>query len=285
MRRLFSSIAGSCTDSCAKDGADNHSSNKSIKMSDPKQILAKTSWFTNEALQDALSTKMNRLEVEDGHIFFWESRPVDAILIIEEGTLKRTKALDHEELVSIINEPISAKDVSINTSNRSLPTVDDDKWSIQVDQISGLGKVTGLLHVLNQEYGDAYATVKSCGKAVVWMIPAKDFLDVLSTDSAFAMDMLSKAAYKMRAGSKSLKKLIRNTKKTVKKSPSVIEESGGTNTSIVRVLCYDSTEWVQPSFKPAVDAFNKEFDPHGCSIEMDYTNDRLSEQTATYSAG
>lgn len=249
-----------------------------------KEILASTSWFSNDALQNALAKKMTRMSVEDGHVFFFENKTVDAVLIIEEGSLCRTKALDEEKLDSIIEESMDA-----SKSMRSIiPSGDDDKWSSFVDEISGRGRVTGLLHVMNQEHGVAYATVKSHGRAIIWKIEAKDFLEVLSSDATFAMEMLSKIAYKMRVGSKSLRGMIKSAKKTLKRSPSSqiiddnIDESGN---KVVRVLCYDSTEWVQPSFKPAIESFNQEAESNGFTIHMDYTNDRLSEQSATYSAG
>ncbi len=63
---------------------------------------------------------------------------------------------------------------------------------------------------------------------------------------------------------------------------------------IVRVLCYDSTQWVKTAFEPAIDAFNdsNHNDTSSSSsslpsfkIEMEFTHDRLSEQSATYAAG
>ena len=75
----------------------------------------------------------------------------------------------------------------------------------------------------------------------------------------------------------------------VKKNSTVVETQtdldSGVKNNVVKVLCYDSTEWVQPSFKPAVEKFNEEFEEDGCTIQMEFTNDRLSEQSATYSAG
>lgn len=252
-------------------------------ITDAKTLLATTSWFQNEALQQALAMRMIRMEVEDGHVFLWEGRQVDAILIIEEGTLRRSKAVDSDQLDSIIEE--TETEVNITSSTRSLKTEDDEKWSILVDEISGKGRVTGLLHVLNNDFGAAYATVKSFGTATIWMIPAQDFLDVISNDTSFALEMLKIVAYKMRAGSKSLKGMVANAK-TMKHSASIIGEERITEANpIVKVLCYDSTQWVKPSFTPIVEKFNSEAEAHGCSIKMDFTNDRLSKQSAPYSAG
>ncbi len=258
----------------------------STMSSNPKELLGSTTWFTNESLQNALATKMVRMEVEDGYIFFWENSPVDSILIIEEGSLVRTKALDITLLDSVRDLNLDPND---KKSTRSLPTDKDKDWSSVVDVITGRGRVTGILHVLNAEHGSAYATVKSRGNSIVWKISASDFKDVLASDSLFAMEMLSKCAYKMRAGSKSLRSMIVNTKKMVKKSSTLMDnnedDTGKSKDSVVKVLCYDSTEWVQPSFKPAVEKFNQDFETHGCRIQMEFTNDRLSEKSATYAAG
>ncbi len=253
-----------------------------------KDLLASTTWFnTNESLQTALAEKMVRMEVEDGHVFFWENSVVDSILIIEEGSLVRTKALDIDELDSM--KELSALDPTISSdgSMRSLPTEKDGEWSSVVDVITGRGRVTGLLHVLNAEHGFAYATVKSRGNAIVWSISATDLKDVLASDTSFAMEMLSQCAHKMRDGSKSLRSMIANSKKLVKKSSTLTDKAGDLQkSSVVKVLCYDSTEWVQPSFKPAVEKFNQEVEANGgCTIQMEFTNDRLSEMSATFSAG
>lgn len=249
-------------------------------MTNPKDLLATTSWFASQALQEALCTKMNRLEVEDGYVFFWEGQPVDAVLIIEDGILARTKALDHAQLDSIIENSDDA-----SSSKRSIPSKDDDKWSTLIDEIAGKGRVTGLLHVLNPEESCAYATVKSHGRATVWSITADDLLETLSNDSVLAMEMLSKIAFTMRTGSKSLQGLLGNAKKTLKHSRSSVITDDAATTPTVKVLCYDSTQWVQPSFKPALTNFNKNTDSNGITIEMDFTNDRLSEKSATYSVG
>jgi len=245
-------------------------------MEEANVILSYSSWFCDvpEPLQIALSEKMIRMEVDDGYVFFWEGKSVDAVLIIEDGTLSRTKAVDEKYLEAIMEE-----------STISIPT-GEEEWSVSVDQISGKGRVTGLLHVMNPENDLAYATVKSMGNSIVWKITAEDFLDVLRSDPNFSLGMLSKLAGKMRVGSKSLRGLMRNATKTLKHSPStpLIDDDADTNKPI-KVLCYDSTQWVQPSFKPAIEAFNKESDSHGCTIEMDFTNDRLCETSATYATG
>ena len=235
-------------------------------MTDAKQILAATSWFSKDAFYDALSTKLQRMVVEDGYVFFLEGQQVNSILIIEDGILTRTKS---------------------SGKLKPLPSENDEKNSTLVDEVTGFGNVTGLLHVLNPDQGTAYATVKSCGKVIVWKLLAKDFLEVLSSNPSLAMELLSTIAFKMRAGSRSLRAMIQSAKHTRKQRDGSIYQDGADTKadSIVKVLCYDSTEWVQPSFRPAVESFNEKYSSDDISIQMDYTNDRLSEQSATHSAG
>jgi D-lactate dehydrogenase len=246
---------------------------------DPFDILSSTSWFrnVNDSLKTALASKMIREEVKDGHVFFWEGSVVDSVLIIEEGSLTRTKAVGDD-----LNPEGSADEQS------------SDGSSVFVDALSGTGKVTGLLHVMNQEHGMAYATIRSKGDAVVWKIPAQDFVEVLSSDAQFAMEMLSKIAFKMRVGSKSLRGMLNNAKKTIKQRSSVSDSDDvggeGNDTapkSVVKVLCYDTTQWVKPAFQPAIQAFNESSTSNEqmLTIQMDFTADRLCEHSATYAAG
>lgn len=259
-------------------------------MTTAKEILAATSWFSKKTFYDTLSTKLQRMVVEDGHVFFFEGQRVDSILIIEEGRLSRTKSSGSHDLESV-NETL--KDTNgEQKATKPLPSENIEKWSTLVDEVTGFGNVTGLLHVLNPDHGAAYATVKSCGKAIVWKIEAKDFLDVMSSNPTLAMDLLSTIAFKMRAGSRSLRAMIESAKQTRKHRDGKISHErnsrDGADTkanAVVKVLCYDSTEWVQPSFKPAIESFNEKYGSDCVSIQMDYTNDRLSEQSATHSAG
>ena len=55
----------------------------------------------------------------------------------------------------------------------------------------------------------------------------------------------------------------------------------------IKVLAFDATSWVVDNFKPAVEEFNKDHKESGdgLHITMDYTTERLSEQSATFAAG
>jgi len=257
-------------------------------------IISSTSWFSSiePSLQKTLASKMIREEVEEGHVFFWEGTVIDSIIIIESGRLMRSKAVDREKFsLSAVMEQGGESSSSSTPFQKEL----FEKNSVDLDEISGKGRVTGMLRVINEEHSRSYATLRSVGRSVVWRIPADDFMNILSSDAGFAMMMLRKVAHKMKAGSKSLKNMLKNSKKTFRRGPSSSLEdedddakgrdtiSSPSRKAPVRVLCYDTTQWVKSAFEPAVQAFNKLHSSF--NIEMDFTNDRLSEQSSMYAAG
>ena len=52
---------------------------------------------------------------------------------------------------------------------------------------------------------------------------------------------------------------------------------------VFKVLCYDATSWVRENFEPQVEAFNQS--KKGTVVKMDYTQDRLGINTASYAVG
>jgi len=61
------------------------------------------------------------------------------------------------------------------------------------------------------------------------------------------------------------------------------EDAVATNKKVIKVLCYDTTSWVQENFDPQLNAFNE--NGKDCKVQMDYTQDRLSVKTAKFAAG
>lgn len=206
------------------------------------------------------------VEEDATRVFAEEGKPIENLMIIEEGTLSRTKVAQENILDSVMTLDFS--------SEAAL------EESVTVDEIEGTGRVTGLLHIIDDDERNlAFATVWAKGPAKVWLIPASDFREIISAKPEYALDMMGIIAQTMRVGSKSLRGLIKSTSGSGAQSDS---KSNGSKQ--VRVLCYDSTSWVKDSFAPAVEAFNE--DPgHHCTIKMDFTQDRLSERSATYAAG
>jgi len=162
-------------------------------------IISSTSWFSSiePSLQKTLASKMIREEVEEGHVFFWEGTVIDSIIIIESGRLMRSKAVDREKFsLSAVMEQGGESSSSSTPFQKEL----FEKNSVDLDEISGKGRVTGMLRVINEEHSRSYATLRSVGRSVVWRIPADDFMNILSSDAGFAMMMLRKVAHKMKAG-------------------------------------------------------------------------------------
>ena len=106
----------------------------------PTEILDSTPWFCDVSaeLKEALASKMVLREAEVGDIFTHEGLPVTNLLIIEEGILARSKA-DSTEV---------AESLSANASIMNCSSPEAFEKSIVVDEIEGLGRVTGLLHIL-----------------------------------------------------------------------------------------------------------------------------------------
>ena len=153
--------------------------------------------------------------------------------------------------------------------------------SVIVDEVRGTkqgelsGHVTGSMH--NFEPGSkAYATVIASGPAKVWLIPGEQFREIVAKPE-YSLKVMSFLAKEVRSGSKSIRTLLNNMRDGIKGTESTADEKHE-----IKVLCFDSTSWVIDNFKPAVDKFNKEEKLH---ISMDFTTERLSEQTATFAAG
>eukprot|EP00563_Minutocellus_polymorphus_P021390 CAMPEP_0197718266 /NCGR_PEP_ID=MMETSP1434-20131217/2488_1 /TAXON_ID=265543 /ORGANISM="Minutocellus polymorphus, Strain CCMP3303" /LENGTH=534 /DNA_ID=CAMNT_0043302897 /DNA_START=97 /DNA_END=1701 /DNA_ORIENTATION=+ len=239
----------------------------------PLEILDQTPWFADVSaeLAEALASKMVLREVEAGHIFTHEGMPVTNLLIIEEGTLVRSKA-ESSEVAKSISANASAMDVNFSSPEAF-------EKSIVVDAIQGAGRVTGLLHILVEVDTLAFATVWAKTPAKVWQIASEDIREIFETNAKFALEMMNVLAMSMRVGSKSLRGLIKNVSGS---SGAADGEEGAKPT--IKVLCYDSTSWTIDSFKPAVKAFNDSSDS-AFEIKMDFTADRLSERSATYAAG
>jgi CRP-like cAMP-binding protein len=217
-----------------------------------------------------LAAVMIPVEAPDGHLFVEEGEDIHNVVIIEEGTLARTK-------LSITDEtgepPVSLREMSIRTLRSSLSGVN----RIRVDEVSGLGRITGLLHNI-QPGSLAYASVTADGPVKVWIIKGEDFRQVIASPPEHALAVMNAMSRELRVGSKSLRGLMQKFQKSSSGA------NGKDGEVVCRVLCYDTTSWVSEGFKPAVETFNAE-QKDGICIDMTFTTERLSEQSATYAAG
>lgn len=180
-----------------------------------------------------------------------------SIIIIEDGVLLRTKLS--------VSDPsaIDPADVSYDELLEK---------SIVIDTIENRGRVSGLLHSFD-DASTAYATVSVQDKATVWLLP-KDALRsmLIDQDCLFLLSSLSK---ELRSGSKSLRGLLQQQKKE-----NTSETSGK---ALVRVLCYDTANWISEGFASVLKTFNETQEDFDIAIE--YTTDRLGPRSATYAAG
>mmetsp|Transcript_18335 Transcript_18335/g.44271 ORF Transcript_18335/g.44271 Transcript_18335/m.44271 type:complete len:261 (-) Transcript_18335:1031-1813(-) len=204
--------------------------------------------------------------VDDGHIFVKEGDPVKGILIVQSGVLVRTK-------LSCSNEDEKAAILASGPD-----TIREN--SVIVDEIfdtPSAGRVTGALHNFKPD-GVAFATVIAKGPCKVWFIPGDLFRAIVSKPE-YALPVMSYLAEEVREGSKSIRRMLEEIRSGTK-------GSSQDNPNEIKVLCYDATSWVTEGFKPAVDAFNQAHSSmDSIQITMDYTTERLSEQSATFAAG
>ena len=227
-----------------------------------------------------------------GQIFVDEGEPMSKILILEEGTLVRTKLSVQQAALADMRS--SLRQMTENSRHKSLVNN-----SVLIDRIEGRGRLSGLLHSCHQANTDllntfATISVESEEGAKVWVMNSDDFRETISKVPDFALAMLASMARELRVGSKSLRGLMAKQATLTARDGDAGKDG---STLVVKVLCYDTTTWVSEGFKPAVEAFNvkqlqdklsddKDDNSNvAVHIHMDFTSERLSEQSATYAAG
>jgi CRP-like cAMP-binding protein len=236
------------------------------------KLLKETSWFHDapDSLLRSLAAAMIPVEAPNCHLFVEEGEDIHNIVIIEEGTLARTKLSLTDEAGEA---PISLRNMSLNGLHTSISGLS----SIRVDEVSGRGRITGLLHNI-QPGSRAYATISADGPVKVWIIRGEDFREVIASPPEHALAVMHAMSRELRVGSKSLRGLMQKFQSS----------SSGANVKdgavVCRVLCYDTTSWVSEGFKSAVETFNAK-QKDGICIDITFTTERLSEQSATYAAG
>mmetsp|Transcript_573 Transcript_573/g.1174 ORF Transcript_573/g.1174 Transcript_573/m.1174 type:complete len:517 (-) Transcript_573:173-1723(-) len=225
-----------------------------------RELLDSAQWFSSssEALKDEVAKLMRPVEADDGHCFIEEGHPINEFIIIEEGFLTRTKNLKSSD------------------------------GNLFIEEV-GPGTVTGFLHVAGYEDEKSFATLAADGKAKVWAVQGKEFQAMLASNPQHALEVIRILSKRMRGGVNTFRgALNRNLaslqEKRLNKSLSKSITSGHEfEKEKLKVLCYDTTSWVQENFEPQVKAFNEsqgEFE-----IQMDFTQDRLGVKTAKYASG
>ncbi|CAB9525475.1 hydroxyacid dehydrogenase homolog [Seminavis robusta] len=247
------------------------------------KILKSTTWFSkcSNELITALAAKLELLDVGEGHVFISEGLPMDKSMILESGSLFRTKMHVVDDLVEEEGGH-NKRRASLSQSLRNMKAAEVSSTiqenAVVVDIVQGHGHVTGLLHIFSED-SCAFATVTSKTPAKVWIMSAKDFREILSSNPAFMLDIMGNMATELRTGGKSLRAVMSQLH-----SKGLGGDAKENEKETLRVLCYDTTSWVSDAFQPAVKAFNA--DPkNSFQMMVDFTTERLGPQSATYSAG
>lgn len=190
-------------------------------------------------------------------------------MIVDSGKLVRSKISSHESEKAAILEG-DAETIK--------------EHSVVVDEVQGTGAdkegghATGVMHNFEPN-AKAYATVMASGPTKVWKIPGDKFREIVAKPE-YSLAVMVFLANEVRAGSKSIRSMLNQLKQGVRGDDS---REGAKD---IKVLCFDATSWVVDNFKPAVEEFNKDHKAKdGIHITMEYTTERLSEQSATFAAG
>jgi D-lactate dehydrogenase len=220
------------------------------------------------------------VETEKGHIFVEEGKEMTMILILEEGVLVRTKLSVSDADVPEVRK--SLRRMSAGPSKHQ-EIIDN---SCVVDHLQGRGRVSGLLHSCAED-ALSFATVSAFTTPTkVWLLDSQDFRTIVSHNPQNCIDVLAALSRELRVGSKSLRGLIQKVKSATGQDDD--DDKIGSK-KVLKVLCYDSTSWVIEGFKPAIKKFNEkqklEQGDKAVKLIMDFTTERLGEQSATYAAG
>lgn len=217
------------------------------------EMLQNCRWGSkfSDAFQADLAKLMVPFDAPEGHVFIKEGAPIDSFLIVESGKLLRTKR-------------------HVNAGG------DDEPIQLETD---GPGSSAGFLHVAGTQDDEvSFATVTAGkGGAKVWVVPGGHFRKLCEDNPKYSSEVIKILSLMMRATSK----IVRAT---MAKSPTDHhEDMSNTNTKVMKVLCYDTTEWVKTNFDPKLESFNENGET--LRVEMDYTADRLDLKTARFAAG
>jgi D-lactate dehydrogenase len=202
-----------------------------------------------------LAACMEEKRAPCGSVLVEERKAFSSIIIVESGTLCRTRRSQDGENI------------------------------LTVDEIAA-GHMTGYLHVLdNALQGNvAYATVTCVGgDCCYYCIEQQAFMSVLESNSTFMRQIIAKFASWLKVGSKTLRSL---TQQAADRCSEEGGRGGVGGSKTIRVLTYDTTNWVREGFIPAVEAYNSSSsDSSKLRIIMDFTADRLNEDTAQHALG
>ncbi len=213
--------------------------------------------FASDEMLRAISELMVLEQVEDGHIFVHEGEELTKWLILDKGVVARYKI---------------ATGKKIDLQQLSTTLIDQ----VVLDRLEGRGRVAALFHSLNEKH-TAYATLVAQGPVKLWSVDAKQYRELLSQNGHFALQLTAHLARLLRHESK--------VSRALASARGTVEDSGDDAhpKKTLRVLCYDSTEWVRTGFQPAIEELNNAMED--VQIVMEFTQDRLNARSAAYATG
>ena len=134
-----------------------------------KEVLEKAEWISkfSDSFQNDLVKLMMPFDAPEGHVFITEGDPIDSFLLVETGTLLRTK---HQ--------------------------ADGNGEPIKIDEIHPV-RCTGFLHVAgNADPEVAFATITAGkGGAKVWVVPGGHFRKMCEGNPKHSSEVIEVSEY------------------------------------------------------------------------------------------
>ena len=202
----------------------------------------------SEGLRIQLSQMMQYQQVDDGHILVNEKEEIKEFYFLEEGALARYK---------------------------------DD---LLVDVLDKRGQVTGFMHAFSSASTPAFATIKAQGTTKVWICKGDDVRQMLLANPTYSIEFIQRMGFLIRKETK----ISRALQKATSTATSADEMNEAAKGNCLRVLCYDATSWVKNGFIPAIEDFNKTLAESTEGVDkicMEFTEERLTQQSAAYATG
>eukprot|EP00611_Tribonema_gayanum_P008787 TRINITY_DN1841_c0_g2_i2.p1 TRINITY_DN1841_c0_g2~~TRINITY_DN1841_c0_g2_i2.p1 ORF type:complete len:511 (-),score=142.39 TRINITY_DN1841_c0_g2_i2:352-1884(-) len=145
----------------------------------PKEVtdlLHSNAYFDNQpdSFFSGFAALLKRREMKDGDLCISEGQHVDRMILLEDGTLERTR--------------------SNPATTSSEPMV--------IDVVAEKGRALCVLHLLTRAGDPSYATVKAKGSAVVWEMPREEFQKFMTSAPEYALALMANMAAQLRSGSK-----------------------------------------------------------------------------------
>ena len=224
---------------------------------------ASTFSFASDEMLRAIAEIMVQESVDDGHVFVREGEEQKYWYILGQGIVTRYK--------------LGPGGVSTTTTKKKTPDMSFENHTM-LDRLEGRGRITALFHSLNDNHR-SFSTLVATGPVQLWSVESKTFRALLSQHGDFALQLAANLASLLRRDSK-ISRALANARGSMETSHN---DGNDKKKTTLRVLCYDSTEWVRNGFTPALEQFNKTLED--IRIVMEFTEEPLNSRSAAYATG